>query len=375
MDSLGEQPLQPKAETKDQNEIQVLFELIEKMLQKKQQQVYRDFKKKHKKLLTWAASNQYQLLNLKNNLANYLVASGFSTFLIVGAALPSAPGSPQAQVLPPSMGSATTQLATPSASPSLTITSLKQLAATHSATSTSMPSPAKASDGQATPKPSRSNETNTTLAHSQNPLVDIQAKLADYKNWPSEQGEGDISALVTAKTGVPSKAVLDNHKMNKLVGLIGGEQHLYRYPGDTLEQHALSEDDKKMYLPSGIAPGLGAWGYFAPSKAFFTKQDEQRERYYIAAQTFLFPGFYSDKEFKNWLKFRKIIVYNPATGQAVVAVIGDSGPATYTGKSFGGSPEVMHYVGLATGSRKGEVIVLFVDDPGGKIPLGPVQSK
>ena len=155
---------------------------------------------------------------------------------------------------------------------------------------------------------------------------------------------------------------------------MGAEQHLYRYPGDSLAEHAKTEDDKAMFLPSGIAPGLGAWGYFASSKTQFTSQDEQRERYYIAAQTFLFPGFYSDRGFKDWLKFRKVLVYNPSNGKAVVAVIGDAGPATWTGKSSGGSPEVMHHLGLGGGPRKGEVILLFLDDPADKIPLGPIDT-
>ena len=59
-------------------------------------------------------------------------------------------------------------------------------------------------------------------------------------------------------------------------------------------------------------------------------------------------------------------------GNAVVADIADSGPAAWTGKQFGGSPEVMNYLG---GSRykKGPVTVFFVDDPKNRVPLGPVE--
>jgi len=56
----------------------------------------------------------------------------------------------------------------------------------------------------------------------------------------------------------------------------------------------------------------------------------------------------------------------------VVAAIADSGPAMFTGKSFGGSPEVMNYLGGAR-YKKGPVILFFVDDPEHKVPLGPVD--
>jgi hypothetical protein len=58
----------------------------------------------------------------------------------------------------------------------------------------------------------------------------------------------------------------------------------------------------------------------------------------------------------------------------VVAAIADSGPAAFTGKQFGGSPEVMEYLG-GVRYKKGPVIVFFVDDPDNKVPLGPVEFK
>ena len=58
-----------------------------------------------------------------------------------------------------------------------------------------------------------------------------------------------------------------------------------------------------------------------------------------------------------------------------MAVIGDSGPAAWTGKHFGGSPEVMAYLELNRGKQKGAVILFFVDDQNNKVPLGPLESK
>ena len=187
--------------------------------------------------------------------------------------------------------------------------------------------------------------------------------------------EQEISQILSDNLKFSVKVEIDNKRMNRNYGVIGGEQHLYRYPGDTLQKHADSASDWAMYGSSGIAPGLGAWGYFAPSENEFTEKDKQRERYYIAIQTFLSPGFESRvAEYRDFFKFRKVLVVNPKTGQAVVTVVGDAGPAEWTGKHLGGSPEVMHYLGLAKGSRKGDVLYFFIDDPQDAIPLGPVEG-
>jgi hypothetical protein len=182
--------------------------------------------------------------------------------------------------------------------------------------------------------------------------------------------------ILSKELNLPVKSEIDGIRLNRTYGFIGGEQHLYRYPGDSVEQHAKSTSDWAMYQGAGIAPGLGAWGYFTPSKEAFSSKDEDRERYYLAVQTFLSPGFAENVgKYRDFYKFRKMLVVNPNTGQAVVAVIGDAGPAEWTGKSLGGSPEVMHELGLATGPRKGGVIYMFLDDPDDQIPLGPLQLK
>ena len=62
-------------------------------------------------------------------------------------------------------------------------------------------------------------------------------------------------------------------------------------------------------------------------------------------------------------------------GKSVVTDLADSGPAQWTGKQFGASPEAMKALDLHKGPRKGLVIFLFVDDPQNKIPLGPLSTK
>lgn len=342
-------PSQPEVK-----EPQVLFELIEKALKRRQQQVWRDFKKKHTQFVAWTSANKVQLTHVKNSLTKYILATGFSAAIVTGTVLPN--GGVTTTSPPVTNGAATVQttpMPVPQSSAALVVP----------VTPLPTPVPAPSSTPDATPK---------VVTPDQLPQ-EIQQKMEQYRQWPSEQLAQDISTDVSTLTGVPAKDTLDGHKMNKLFGYFGKEQHLYRYPGDVLEAHAHTDHERATFLPSGIAPGLGAFGYFAPSKTQFTKRDEMREKYYIAAQTFLFPGFYTDKGFKQWLKFKKIIVYNPKNGRAVVGVIGDAGPAQWTGKSFGGSPELMHHLQMVDGKQKGEAIVLFVDDPEDKIPLGPVN--
>lgn len=186
--------------------------------------------------------------------------------------------------------------------------------------------------------------------------------------------EKNITDILSSNFGFKMTAEIDNIRLNRNYGLIGGEQHLYRYPGDNLYAHADSTSDWANYGTAGIAPSLGAWGYFAPSKESFSDLDKLRERYYLAIQTFLAPGFAENfAKYRDFFKFRKMLVVNPKTGQAVVAVVGDAGPADWTGKHLGGSPEVMDALGLATGSRKGPVLYFFIDDPKDEVPLGPIK--
>lgn len=216
----------------------------------------------------------------------------------------------------------------------------------------------------------RSYDRNVLLAES------LSDKIPQVMQPLDSMQEKEITDILSRSFGFKVTAELDDIRLNRNYGLIGGEQHLYRYPGDSLYAHADTTADFAKYSDAGIAPGLGAWGYFASSKEAFGEIDKERERYYLAVQTFLAPGFAENfAKFRDFFKFRKMLVVNPKTGQAVVAVVGDAGPADWTGKHLGGSPEVMDALGLATGPRKGPVLYFFIDDPEDKIPLGPIKVR
>src|SRR5690606_13515241 len=168
---------------------------------------------------------------------------------------------------------------------------------------------------------------------------------------------------------------LQGFKLNTNIGQIGAEQHLRLYPGQTLEQHFSSVQDRLQYQSSGFAPGAGAYGAFAPSDAAVTQEVVEKEKYYVAIQTFLSPNWQGNvHQAYNWFKHRKVVVYHPVTQRAVVAVVGDAGPALSTGKNYGGSPEVMNALNAHDGYGTPPVMMFFVnDDPDNPVPLGPVN--
>ena len=175
--------------------------------------------------------------------------------------------------------------------------------------------------------------------------------------------ETNVTQILTKMFNFPVTAELDGKRLNRNYGLIGAEQHLARYPGDTMATHFDNPQDRQFYS-SGMAPGLGGWGYF---------DNSEQEKYYIAVPVFLSPGWQENKmDLVNFFRFRKMLVVNPQNGKTIVADIGDSGPAEWTGKHLGGSPEVMSYLEREDGAARGPVLYFFIDDPDNKIPLGPV---
>ena len=204
----------------------------------------------------------------------------------------------------------------------------------------------------------------------QKSLIELLSQFLPDRPRPLSRNEEKVlEQIIEELTGIKSRAGLEGEHLNTTFGFIGIEQHLKRYPGDGLLEHG----DSQSVLDEGIAPGLGAWGYFAPSKEKLTDSLIETEKWYAVVQTLYLPDWNSRQPYlRNWYKYRKVLIINTKNANAVVASIADSGPAMWTGKNFGGSPEVMEYLG---GPRytKGAVIVFFVDDPENKIPLGPVD--
>lgn len=204
-------------------------------------------------------------------------------------------------------------------------------------------------------------EVSTLNQHDLHESISSQLKeILPHQVLPLEGSQEDkISQLLHTTFGIHASATLEGNRLNRSYGLIGVEQHLPRYPGDNRPN---------------TAPGRGAWGYFANSKSQLTPELIEKERYYVAVQTLYLPDWSTRLAYlRDWYKYRKVVLVNPKNGKAVVAVVADSGPAAFTGKTFGGSPEVMQYLNMKDGKQKGPVVLFFVDDPDNSVPLGPLE--
>lgn len=207
----------------------------------------------------------------------------------------------------------------------------------------------------------------SALSNKQKILGNLQEIIPHQPAKLSTEQTAKVENLILSNTGIPVKAVLDGQSLNHHVGYIGFEQHLKRYPGDSLGEHDEIQE-------AGMAPGLGAFGYFVKDQKDFSTKTFLQEKYYCVVQTLYLENWNTDyRQLWDWYKFRKMLVLNPVNGQAVVCSIGDAGPADWTGKQFGGSPEVMQSLDLNKGPRKGLILMLFIDDPENKISLGPVN--
>jgi len=199
---------------------------------------------------------------------------------------------------------------------------------------------------------------------------EIVAKMVGYANRApghlDKEEELYLEQQLSDMLGFSVTAELDGHRLNHSIGVMGGEQHLMRFPGDTLNQH-------DAYQAAGLAPARGAFGWFTENGQL-TEQAIQREKYYFAVQTMYLSDWNTNHQaLKPWYKFRKMIVINPVEETAVVGVVGDAGPAEWVKKQFGGSPEVIREGKIWNPKTHGKVLLLFVDDPEDAIPLGPVS--
>jgi hypothetical protein len=216
----------------------------------------------------------------------------------------------------------------------------------------------------------RRQEKELISAISQQELEEILQKMVGFVNMEvghlPKEDELYLEQQLTDMLGFEVTFELEENRLNHSIGIMGGEQHLLRHPGDTLAEH-------DAYREAGMAPKRGAYGWFLEDGEL-TEKMIQKEKYYFAVQTMYLPDWNTrHSELKPWYKFRKMIVINPAERLAVVGVVGDAGPAMWVQKQFGGSPEVIREGKIWSPSTKGRVIMMFVDDPDNEIPLGPID--
>ncbi|MCX6706339.1 MAG: hypothetical protein NTV24_04550 [Candidatus Woesebacteria bacterium] len=159
-------------------------------------------------------------------------------------------------------------------------------------------------------------------------LIDVLKGILPERARPLTGGEEKKLEQVFDKViGVKAKANLEGEHLNTTYGYIGAEQHLARYPGDNIVNHP-----KIPTGDEGMAPGLGAWGYFANSRENLTSSLDETEKWYAVVQTLYLPDWNIRVRYlREWYKYRKVLIVNTNNGNAVVAAIADSGPAAWTG--------------------------------------------
>ncbi len=117
-------------------------------------------------------------------------------------------------------------------------------------------------------------------------LEEIIQKMISYVNMEPghlpREDELYLEQQLTDLLGFSVAAELEDQRLNHSVGIMGGEQHLKRYPGDTLQQH-------DAYQEAGMAPQRGAYGWFTEDGEL-TEQAIMREKYYFAVQTMYLPN-------------------------------------------------------------------------------------
>jgi hypothetical protein len=200
----------------------------------------------------------------------------------------------------------------------------------------------------------------------------IIEKLQSYTRRPpghlERQDELYVEQQLSEMLGFEVTAELEGNRLNHSIGIMGGEQHLKRFPTDTLDQH-------DAFRESGIAPNRGAFGWFTENGQL-TEKAIQREKYYFAVQTLYLPNWNAEHpRLKKWYAYRKMVAINPFDQIAVVGVVGDAGPALRVNKQYGGSPEVIREAKIWSKAARGHVMLFFVDDPQDTIPLGVIQLK
>lgn len=159
-------------------------------------------------------------------------------------------------------------------------------------------------------------------------------------------------------------------------GKVCREQHLYLNSaeaalGRTWASTKLHYKDSNVPLSVRLADGINdmAGGY----GAFGSPASVSRERYYVNMRW----GYGSDMTLKSWYRHKKLIVTYKATGKSVVVSIEEYGPAAWTTRVAGLSPEAMKAIGTECndgGGEKGPSDVITYYWAGSQsLPLGPID--
>ncbi len=168
--------------------------------------------------------------------------------------------------------------------------------------------------------------------------------------------------------GFEVTAELEGNRLPHSIGIMEARPHVKRHPNDSL-------DAQEVYREAGLERQRSRFGWFT-EHGQLTPEGMQRAQYHLAVPADFLPLWQSNyAEALTWWKWRKMIVINPFEQRAVVTVVGDLGPREWPRRQFAGSPAVIREGLVWSVNTRGRVIVFFVNDLTGNIPLGPVNLR
>jgi hypothetical protein len=158
---------------------------------------------------------------------------------------------------------------------------------------------------------------------------------------------------------------LEGERLPHTHGIIQALPHFKKTPTDTLENHEYAHA-----LFSGKRSFFG-WLSTNPNNAQSTPD---HEKYAVSLPLFLHPAWASRlASLKKWYAFRKVVIVNPTESRAVVACVADTFPLLTAKYQFGASPEVILEGKCWSPATLGRILIFFVNDTTGAIPLGPID--
>ncbi len=183
-----------------------------------------------------------------------------------------------------------------------------------------------------------------------------------------KQDELYLEQQLTDLFGFEVVAELEDVRLPHSIGVMQAAPHLRRYPTDTLATH-------QRIHSAGIRNVRGGFGWFT-EMGQLTAAGVLQEEYYFAVQAEFLPGWQSSPSLlRSWLKFRKMVMINPADQRAVVGCIGDLGPSEWMHYQFAGSPETIRDGKVWSPQTRGHVLLFFINDPMNQVQLGPLDLR
>lgn len=200
----------------------------------------------------------------------------------------------------------------------------------------------------------------------------VMEKMVEMTQQPAghlpKQDEMYLEQQLTDLFGFEVAAELEGVRLPHSIGVMQSLPHLRRHPTDTLAEHQRCHT-------AGIRQVRGGFGWFT-EMGQLTEHGVLQEEYYFAVQAqFLQAWQNSPSIIKNWLKFRKMVMINPADQRAVVGVVADLGPSEWVHYQFGGSPETILDGKVWSPQARGHVLMFFINDPMNQVQLGPLDLR